>query len=143
MTNRVLIAIVDDNQYLREGLADLVRSLGYTAASFASGHEYLASGLVHETTCLITDLQMPDMTGADLQDLLIAHGLDIPIIFVTANRDESVRARALSAGAFGFLSKPFDEQWLRGHIADALKWRREQRDLALGIVRHPQARSAA
>ena len=143
MANPVLIAIVDDNRQVRQGLEDLVRSLGYTAAGFASAPEYLASGFVYETTCLITDLQMPDMTGSDLQDLLIAHGLDIPIIFVTANRDESVRARALSAGALGFLCKPFDAQWLRGHIAKALKRKREEFDVALGVVRHLQVRSAA
>src|SRR6185436_15663795 len=106
MAKRVLIAIVDDNQYVREGLEDLVQSLGYITASFVSADQYLASGRVDDTACLITDLQMPDMTGADLQDRLIAHGLDIPIIFVTASGDEAARKRALSAGALAFLCKP-------------------------------------
>lgn len=143
MTNRVLIALIDDNRYVRDGLEDLVRSLGHVAASFASAPEYLASGLVHETTCLIADPQMPHMTGAELQDLLIAHGLDIPIIFVTANRDESVRAHVRGAGLLDFLCKPFDEQWLRGRIADALERRRELLDAALGVEHQPPARSAA
>lgn len=121
MAPRSLIAIVDDNRYVREGLDDLVRSLGYVTASFASADQYLSSGRVEETVCLITDLQMPDMTGADLQDRLIAHGLDIPVIFVTASDDESARARVLGAGAIGFLSKPFDVQWLRGHLAEAVR----------------------
>ena len=143
MTHRVLIAIVDDNRHVRERLRDLVQSLGYTAASFASAADYLVSGLVPQTTCLITDLQMPEMTGADLQDLLIAHGLDIPVIFVTANREEALSARALSTVAIGILGKPFDEQWLRGSIAEALRQRREALDEALGVVRQPEARAAA
>jgi FixJ family two-component response regulator len=142
MTHRVLIAIVDENRYVREGLKNLVQALGYSAAGFASASDYLLSGFVSETTCLITDLQIPDQTGG-LEDLLIAHGFDIPIIFVTANRDESVRGRGFSTGALGVLCKPFDEQWLRGHIADTLKRRRDTSDAILGIVRDPFIRSAA
>jgi FixJ family two-component response regulator len=125
MANDVLIVIVDDNDLFRTSLEDLVQSIGYAAVAFASAPEYLASGLVHETTCLITDLEMPEMSGSDLQDLLIAIGIDVPTIFVTASQDESIQARVLSAGAIGFLSKPFDSKRLIACISGALERRHE------------------
>jgi FixJ family two-component response regulator len=90
----------------------LILSLGYAAETFASAEEFLESGRLCETNCLITDLQMPGMSGIDLQSHLTAHGHGTPVIFVTAYPEESLRARALNAGAFGFLSKPFSEEAL-------------------------------
>ena len=107
-----MISIVDDDRSVREAANMLIVSLGYTAATFASAEEFLESGRVCETTCLITDLQMPGMSGIDLQSHLTAHGHGTPVIFVTAYPEESLRARALNAGAFGFLSKPFSEEAL-------------------------------
>jgi FixJ family two-component response regulator len=106
-----VISIVDDDESVREATEFLVRSLGYAAATYSSAEEYLRSG-VDDSSCLITDLRMPGMSGADLQDVLIADGYRTPVIFISASLDEQVRTRVLDAGAYGFLHKPFDEQSL-------------------------------
>jgi FixJ family two-component response regulator len=107
-----VISIVDDDESVREATEFLVRSLGYSAATYSSAEEYLSSGSVDDCSCLITDLRMPGMSGADLQDVLIADGYRTPVIFISASLDEQVRVRVLDAGAYGFLHKPFDEQSL-------------------------------
>jgi FixJ family two-component response regulator len=107
-----LISIVDDDGFVRESTSGLIRSMGYAAETFASAEEYLRSNRAADTACLISDIQMPDMDGADLQDRLIADGLHTPIIFVTAFPDEGIRARVLKAGAYGFLTKPFSDESL-------------------------------
>ena len=116
-----MISIVDDDRSVREAANMLIVSLGYTAATFASAEEFLESGRLCETTCLITDMQMPGMSGIDLQSHLTAHGHGTPVIFVTAYPEESLRARALNAGAFGFLSKPFSEEALIACLDRALE----------------------
>jgi FixJ family two-component response regulator len=89
MTKEIVISVVDDDQYVREGLEHLVRSVGgYEVASFSSVEEYLQSNVVQHTSCPISDYQMPGMTGADLQSRLIADGYRIPIIFLSANCSE-------------------------------------------------------
>ena len=118
-----VIAIIDDDASVREALARLVRSLGYGAAVFASAEEYLRSSRVSSSACLITDLNMPGMNGADLQDRLIADGHRTPIIFMTAYFEDEVRARLLDAGASGFLRKPFDDESLIRCIDKALEGR--------------------
>lgn len=115
-----VISIVDDDPSVRDAMESLVLSLGYSAATFASAEEYLQSGRVRDSSCLITDLRMPGMSGADLQDTLIADGYSMPIIFMTASRDEGVRARVLNAGACGFLHKPFHEERLIDCLNSAL-----------------------
>ena len=112
MSNAVMISIVDDDVSVREATKALIRSLGYTTSTFASAEEYLQSGSVRETSCLITDLQMPGMNGVELQNRLMTDGYRTPVIFVTAFPKEKLRTRALEAGAFGFLSKPFDAEQL-------------------------------
>jgi FixJ family two-component response regulator len=92
MEKAELISIVDDDASVREGTRSLVRSLGYNAATFASAEEYLLSRHVGDTSCVITDLVMPGMSGADLQDRLNAVGNDTPVIFITACFDEMARA---------------------------------------------------
>jgi len=104
-----MISIVDDDESVREATKGLVRSLGYVAATFASSEEFLNSDLLNDTSCLITDVQMPGLNGLELQSRLIAMGRRIPVIFVTAFPQEQVRLRALKAGAIGFLSKPFSD----------------------------------
>ena len=94
--------------------------MGYAAETFASADEYLRSNCAADTACLISDIQMPDMDGADLQDRLIADGLHTPIIFVTAFPDEGIRARVMKAGAFGFLTKPFSDESLMECLDRAL-----------------------
>jgi len=115
------IAIVDDDEVVREAMKSLVRSLGYHASTFGSAEEFLNSEQLDDTSCLITDVQMPGMSGLDLQDRLIARGHRIPIIFITAHSDENVRSRAMKAGAIDFLTKPVNADHLVGHLEKALK----------------------
>jgi FixJ family two-component response regulator len=112
MRNMPLISIVDDDESIRESTEGLVRSLGYRAATFASAEEFLQSDSVDNTSCLITDVQMPGLSGIDLQRGLIARGVEMPTIFITAFPEEGTRLRALTAGAFGYLGKPFSEESL-------------------------------
>jgi len=107
-----LISIIDDDPSVRLATQSLVRSLGHTAEVFCSAEEYLQSGRVGDSSCVITDLHMPGMNGADLQNRLIADGHPIPMIFVTAYFDEQTRAQVIDAGAFGFLRKPFADERL-------------------------------
>ena len=105
-----VISIVDDDELVREATKSLVRSLGYKAVAFRSAEEFLESPHVTATVCLITDVQMPGLSGVDLQDRLIADGRRIPVIFVTAFPDERLRARVFKSGSVGFLPKPFNEE---------------------------------
>ena len=103
-----LISIVDDDKSMRDATECLVRSLGYRTATFACAEEFIASGRLNDTACLITDVQMPGLSGLELQDHLLAQGRALPVIFLTALAEEPVRVRALRAGAVGFFRKPFD-----------------------------------
>jgi FixJ family two-component response regulator len=116
-----VISIVDDDLSVREAAECLVRSLGYNAMTFASAEEFLESGRVEATACLISDIHMPGLSGAELQERLIADGYSMPIIFVTAYPDERVRGRVLGSGAIGYLSKPFSEDHLIECLDTALK----------------------
>jgi len=116
-----IISIVDDDEAMRLATGSLVRTLDYNVCTFASADEFLKSEHVHDTSCLITDLHMPGLSGIDLQDRLIARGHRIPIIFITAYPNENVRTRAMKAGAIGFLSKPFNDGHLLGYLEKALK----------------------
>jgi len=113
-----LISIVDDDDLTRSAIESLVRSLGLGAHTFASAESFLQSSLVAKTRCLILDVQMPKMSGLELQDHLSHLGFEIPIIFITAYRDETVKARALNAGAICLLHKPLDLQG--GRLVDCL-----------------------
>ena len=104
-----MIGIVDDDVSVRESLRSLLESLGYAVSTFESAERFLESGRLAETSCLISDVQMPGLSGLDLQSRLLAKGCCIPVIFITAFPEERFRIRASSAGAIGFLSKPFDE----------------------------------
>jgi FixJ family two-component response regulator len=115
-----MISIVDDDISVRESIRDLIESLGYEVAAFESADRFLEAACLPETSCLITDLQMPGLSGLDLQSRLIVDGQYIPVIFVTAVPDEKFRIRAMRAGAVGFLSKPFDESSLISCLGSAL-----------------------
>jgi FixJ family two-component response regulator len=108
LTEIPLISIVDDDDTVRAAIESLVRSLGFKTRTFASAELFLQSSSLSETRCLILDVQMPNMGGIELQDHLSKLGFEMPIIFITAYPDESVRQRALQAGAVGFLLKPFE-----------------------------------
>ena len=112
MPTAPMISIIDDDIWAREGIRDLVASLGYRTLTFASAEEFLASGCIDTTTCLISDLQMPGLSGLDLQEQVAYLQPRLSVILVTAFPDEKSRARALAAGAHGFLTKPFDEKCL-------------------------------
>lgn len=116
-----MISIVDDDAWAREGIKDLILSLGYQAQAFESAEQFIGSSCIADTACVITDVQMPGTSGLDLQDYLLSHGHRTPVIFVTAYPSEKNRLRALDAGAVGFLSKPFDEQALMDCLARALR----------------------
>ena len=120
MADTRVISIIDDDASVREATARLVRSLGHTAAVFSSAEEYLESAQARDSACLITDLHMPGMSGADLQNRLNADGRQTPMIFMTAYFEEKVRDRVLSAGASGFLRKPFDDESLIRCLKTAL-----------------------
>jgi len=115
-----VISIVDDDESVREATKGLVRSLGYTAVTFGSAEEFLSSERMPETSCIIADVQMPGVSGVEMQDRLIAEGHRLPVIFITAFPEDRVRERALEAGAIGYLSKPFNEEHLIGCLDKAL-----------------------
>jgi FixJ family two-component response regulator len=121
-----VISIVDDDEAVRLALRSLVRSLGYVSNVFASAEEFLESSQLNETSCLISDIQMPGMNGIELQNRLRILDHCTPIIFVTAFPDERNRARALEAGAIGFLEKPFEGRAMIMLIETALRANREQ-----------------
>ena len=116
-----VVSIVDDDDSVRTAMSSLVRSLGYEACVFASAEAFLASPRLQDTACLIADIQMPGMSGLDLQSELHARQHRIPIIFITAFPEERIRRRAEAAGALGFFSKPVDGHVIIGCLDSALK----------------------
>ena len=116
-----MVSIVDDDDSVRAAMSSLVRSLGYEACLFASAEAFLASPHLNDTSCLIADIQMPGMSGLELQSELHARQRCIPIIFITAFAEERIRKRAEAAGALGFFSKPVDSRIIIGCLDMALK----------------------
>jgi FixJ family two-component response regulator len=119
-TERPALSVVDDDEMLRESLPELLRELGFAARAFSSGQEFLSSDYVDETRCLILDVAMPGMSGLDLQEELKRRGQAIPIIFITAQRDEDIRKQAFRQGAVKFLYKPFSDSDLLDAVNAAL-----------------------
>jgi FixJ family two-component response regulator len=115
------IAVVDDDEAVRESTTDLLRAMGFIAKAFASADEFLKSNRIHLTSCLIADVQMPGMSGLELYGRLVASGHPIATILITAYPDEATRARALNAGITGYLTKPFSEKELVDCIDLTLK----------------------
>jgi FixJ family two-component response regulator len=115
-----IISIVDDDASVRTATARLLRSLGFPAHAFASAQEFLLSPRLRETSCLIADVEMPGMSGIELQEYLIAHGHRTPMIFITAFPEDRIRERVMKAGAIDFLTKPFDEPRLLECVERAL-----------------------
>jgi FixJ family two-component response regulator len=121
MSKIVLVSVVDDDESVRESLPDLLRELGYAVQAFSSAESFLASPYLVQTRCLILDVTMPGMSGLDLQQELKHRGIRIPIVFITAQQDEAVRARVLEHGAAACLFKPFSETALRDALHAALR----------------------
>ena len=109
MISRSLVSVVDDDESVRESLPDLLKEFGFAARRFSSAEEFLASGYVCSTECLILDIAMPGMSGPDLQRELRLRRKKIPVVFITAHADESVRPRLLKQGAVECLFKPFSD----------------------------------
>src|ERR1700674_2223643 len=116
-----LVAIIDDDASVRATTDSLVRSLGYIVNTFASAEEFLRSNRLDDLSCVIADVQMPGMSGVELQTHLLTQGYRVPFIFVTAFPDEGGRAQALRAGAIWYLTKPFDGESLVQGLQAALK----------------------
>jgi len=109
LSERLLVSVVDDDESVRESLPAMLRQLGFAAEAFSSAEEFLASSALDETGCLILDIAMPGMSGPDLQHELIRREQGIPIVFITALGDESLRRELLARGAVECLFKPFSK----------------------------------
>jgi len=126
MSKAPLISIVDDDALVLDGIEALVESLGYNTVTFTSAEHFLRSDLIGETTCLITDMQMPGLNGLELQEALKSRGHQTPVIVITGYPNEKHRSLALANGAVGFLSKPFDEESLIEYLTIAIKLQSSQ-----------------
>jgi len=118
---RLLVSVVDDDESVRESLPDLLREFGFEVRAFSSAEELLTSDCVDQTKCLILDIGMPGMTGPELQQELKDRRQEIPIIFITAQRDEAIRSRVLAQGATACLFKPFSDTALSDAVNAALE----------------------
>ncbi|HEV7775275.1 MAG TPA: response regulator [Luteibacter sp.] len=116
-----LVSVVDDDESVRESLPDLLKEFGYGARAFSSAEDFLASDAVEQTRCLILDIAMPGMSGPDLQRELRVRGFRMPVVFITAHADETVRPRMLAEGAAECLFKPFSETVLLEALRAALR----------------------
>lgn len=121
VTARFLVSVVDDDDSVRESLPDLLKELGFAAKAFASANEFLMSGEIAGTQCLLLDIAMPDMSGPDLQRELAQRGHEIPVVFITARADNGVRRQLMEQGAVECLFKPFNEQQLRAALDVAMR----------------------
>ena len=117
----LLVSVVDDDESVRESLPDLLREFGFAARTFSSAEEFLSSGCSEQTNCLLLDIAMPGMSGPDLQQELRIRRQEIPIVFITAQRDETVRSRLIEQGAVECLFKPFSETVLLDALNAALR----------------------
>jgi FixJ family two-component response regulator len=123
MDKRSLVSVVDDDESVRESLPDLLRELGFAVEAFSSAEAFLASETVSETSCLILDVALPGMTGPDLQRELMRRRQQVPIVFITAHGDDTLRPRLLLLGAVACLFKPFSESALLDALDAALRMR--------------------
>jgi FixJ family two-component response regulator len=120
MTERPLVAVVDDSESVRESLPDLLQQVGFTVRTFATAEAFLASDAIDATRCLVLDVALPGMSGPDLQYELTRRGTGIPIVFITGQRDKSLQPRLLAAGAVACLFKPFSDTALVEAVESAL-----------------------
>jgi FixJ family two-component response regulator len=116
-----LVAVVDDDESVRDSLPDLLKELGFCSKAFESGEEFLASDCIGETKCLILDITMPGMSGRDLLEELKRRGIGIPVVFITADQDATTRPRLIELGAVECLFKPFSDTVLRDALRAALQ----------------------
>jgi FixJ family two-component response regulator len=120
-SKRSLVSVVDDDQSIRESLPDLLIEFGFAAQTFSSAEEFLGSDYLDQTDCLILDIAMPGMTGPELQRELAIRRKEIPIVFITGQRDETIRPRLLKLGAVECLAKPFSDSDMQRALNLALR----------------------
>jgi Response regulator len=143
--SEAVVAIVDDDSWARDGLQRLIRSAGWKAEAFASAQEFLARPGAETPTCLVLDLQLPGLTGLELQKRMAEAGLEIPIVFLTGHGDIPASVRAMKAGAVEFLTKPVDEQKLLQAIQEAIerdRGTRQRRATMLELLRRYESLTA-
>ena len=115
-----LVAVIDDDNSVRESSESLIRSAGFAVCVFESAEQFLNSPSLRKAACLVLDVRMPGMSGPELRRKLLSEGYQVPVIFITATADEEAKARELSNGAVAYLTKPFDEEELLPAIGRAL-----------------------
>lgn len=120
MNEGPLIAVVDDDESVRESLHELLREFGFAVRSFASAEDFLVAGRIDEARCLVTDIDMPGMSGCDLQRELRRRGENVPVVFISAHADGVLRSQVLEQGAVACLSKPFSDTVLLETVRAAL-----------------------
>ena len=120
LKHKSLIAVVDDDQSVREALENLISSVGFEVKLFASSEDFLDSDVRLQTDCAILDVRLPGISGLELQQRLVAHGKSIPVIIITAQGDDQTQDEAVAAGAIAFLKKPFKEEVLLTALESAL-----------------------
>jgi FixJ family two-component response regulator len=118
---KAVVSIIDDDELVRNSIQSLLQSLGYNVHTFASAEEFLTSQQLHQTSCVISDVQLPGLSGIEFETLLRTEGYHIPVILITGHPDEHARDRAMRAGAASFLSKPISEANLTRCLDRALK----------------------
>ena len=123
MSERPLVAIIDDSESVRESLPDLLQHVGFSVQAFASAEAFLDSDTAHVTSCLVLDVGLPGMSGPDLQQELVRRGNGVPIVFITARREKSLQPRLLAAGAMACLFKPFTDTALIEAVEAAVETR--------------------
>lgn len=123
-----LVAVIDDDNSVRESSESLIRSAGFAVRVFDSAEQFLNSPYLQKAACLVLDVRMPGMSGPELRRNLLSEGYEVPVIFITAAADEEVRARELTNGAVAYLTKPFDEEELLPAIHKALKSHSKRED---------------
>jgi FixJ family two-component response regulator len=128
--SKTLISIIDDDEEFRASIVDLMEAVGFTIEAFPSAVDFLASSNFRHTSCLITDVHMPRMTGPELHSHLVGSGYDIPTILITAYPDDNARAGALGRGVVCYLSKPVDQEALLGCVRSALQRTRPPKTLS-------------
>jgi FixJ family two-component response regulator len=116
-----LVSVVDDDESVRESLPDLLKEFGFSVRTFSSAEEFLASDSIDKTSCLILDVAMPGMTGPELQQELARRGLRVPIVFITAHADDTIRPRLIKQGAVECLFKPFSDAALQKALSSVLR----------------------
>ena len=119
-----LVSIVDDDESVRDAMKSLVRSFGYRVETFGSAAEFLESSQVENTDCLVTDVQMPGLSGVELQNRLLSDGYHMPTIFISAFPNSQIEEWVLQSGAIGYLRKPFNDHELLEHLETAVNWGR-------------------